>query len=98
MPDGTTQRDHIESYQQQTGVIPEGWEPVECPACMRYLWGYFLEMNCRRTSTGFGINPISHEALDAWQRLRGIKLLPFEIRALDALESAFLLSRNKAKK
>ena len=98
MQDGTTQRDHIESYTRQTGVVPEGWEAVTCPPELQYLWVYFVDMSRRRTSTGFGFNPIPFEGIAAWEHQRGIKLERFEYQAMDALEMMFLSAQNKAKK
>lgn len=77
--------------------MPELLHPVECPECVMYLWEYFLDMCKRRTSNGFGVNPITEEGVVAWQRRRGIQLLPFENKLIDALEFVFMRIRNKEK-
>jgi hypothetical protein len=55
-------------------------------------------MNVRRTSNGFGANPITEEGVEAWARRRGIRLQPFENRILDALEVLYLNIQAKAVK
>jgi hypothetical protein len=97
LEDGSTQRDHVLSEYRQTKQWPEGWEPVECPNEVLYLWEYFASMNTRRTSSGFGPNPISEGELASWAARRRIVLEPFENRALDALEFMYLRSQAKKK-
>ncbi len=64
--------------------------PVECPDEVKYLWEYFLSMSRRRTSNGFGPNPIPDEGVEAWARRHRIQLQSFENQALDAIESMYL--------
>jgi hypothetical protein len=68
---------------------------VECPDGVDYLWGYFTEIDRRRTSNGFGMNPISYGELEAWTRLTGNTLSSFELEILDVFEEAALRHRNK---
>lgn len=96
--DGVALRVHLESVWRQTGKLPEGLIPINCPDSVKYLWGYFLDMCKRRTSNGFGVNPITDEGVEAWARRRGLHLTRFEQRALDALEQLYLATRAKDKK
>lgn len=48
-------------------------------------------MSIRRTGNGYGPNALSHSDVAAWGRLNGVSLAPFEIAALDGLESLYLL-------
>ena len=73
-------------------------DPVEYDESVEYLWRYFQDMNVRRTSNGFGPNPITEEGVEAWARRRGIRLVPFENRILDALEVMYLNIQAKAAK
>lgn len=75
--------------------MPEELESIDCPLEVLYLWEYFLDMSKRRTGTGFGLNPIPNEGVEAWAHRRGIQLLPFENRLLDELEQLFLSITNK---
>jgi len=52
-------------------------------------------MNRRRTSSGFGPNPITNSEMQAWAELRGITLTNFEIYALDEIESLYFFLRPK---
>lgn len=88
-------REHLVALETHSGCTPEQLYPVEVEDCVLYLWHYFLEMNARRTSNGFGQNPISEEALQSWCKRRNIKLAEFEYQALDALEIMFLNNQGK---
>ena len=98
LDDGSTQRDHATSYLRQTGKYPPGMDPVECPYELSYLWADWCSMNSRRTSSGFGPNPLSEEDMAAWARRWGIVLESFESDAIDALEALYMRSVAKAKK
>lgn len=76
---------------------PPQLRPVEVPECIQYLWGYFLDMNRRRTSNGFSVNPITEEGVVSWARRRGIRLLPFENRLIDAMEEVYIRIKNRPK-
>jgi hypothetical protein len=95
--DGATLRQHLESIEAQTGVTPDQLIPVEVEECVLYIWRWFLEMNARRTSNGFGSNPISEEALASWCKRRNIQLAEFEYQALDALEIMYLTNQQPKK-
>lgn len=95
--DGATLREHLKSFQRQSGKPEPLLQPVECEEDIKYLWDYFCSMNARRTSNGFGLNPITEEGVEAWARRRGIRLERFENYALDALEQLFLSLQGKAK-
>jgi hypothetical protein len=88
---------HWRQSQFREEQMPEQLRPVECPSCVMYLWDYFRDMNRRRTSNGYGYNPITEEGVQAWARRRRITLLPFENELLDELEYVFLRIKNKEK-
>ena len=96
--DGLPLRAHLDSLARQTGVVPEGFEPIPCPEELRHLWEYFVSMSARRTSNGFGPNPITDEGVEAWARRRRVTLTAVENAALDALENAYLGSAAKQAK
>ena len=54
-------------------------------------------MNARRTSNGFGPNPITDDAVEAWARRRGITLTRFENEALDMIEAMYISMQGKKK-
>lgn len=64
---------------------------LECPPlpdALAYLWVAFCRLSARRTS-GFSINPISWSELDAFIRLTGVRLSPWEIRIIEELDDLF---------
>ena len=56
------------------------------PAALAYLWVAFDRLSSRRGSTGFGPAPISWPEIDAFARLSGIRLAPWEVEILEALD------------
>lgn len=60
------------------------------PREMRYLWRTFLSLHRARGSNGFGPNAITWSEMDAYCRLTGTALDPWEVEAIRALDEAFL--------
>lgn len=47
-----------------TGVKPDGLDPPsELDEMFFEVWGWFLKLNKRRTSNGFGINPLTYSEI-----------------------------------
>ena len=82
---GTPLRAHL-----QTAGIDEP-NPHDFPDALTYLWGWFLELASGRTG-GMGPNPITWEGIAAWASLTGTTPAPWEIRAIRALDTAYLVS------
>lgn len=95
MPDGCTNRSHLQRVFDQSGILPELLEPEDCDEEVLYLWDYFLNMCKRRTSNGYGVNPITNSELRAWAELHNIHLAPWEIEVIDSLESMYLKEANR---
>jgi hypothetical protein len=51
----------------------------------------------KRGSNGFGFLPISHLEIDAWQRITGNSLAPWELRAINAMDVEKLQLLNASK-
>jgi len=88
--DGVSLRHHLQRVWDMTGVMPEQLEPIEVEDEVLYLWDYFTSMNQRRTSNGFGENPISASEMKAWSELNGIPISTFEVQAIQMLELAYM--------
>ena len=97
--DGTTRRDHIEQACLQAGKTPEEMGIVvyeedsdarEIPEGGEYLWAWFQELSSGRGNNGFGPIAIPWSDIDAWARIAGIPLAPFEALALRSMDVAFL--------
>ncbi len=59
-----------------------------------FAWEAFFDLNQCRSSNGFGVNPISYTEIDAYTRLTGKVLLPYEINGINIIDSCFLKAQN----
>ena len=96
---------HYEVAAEQLGVAVESLagypqrqeNPHEFPLLMQPLWEMFTELTQTRTS-GFSANPIQYSEIIAWCQLTGIKLHPWELRAIRLLDRAYLDTAHAEKK
>lgn len=51
----------------------------------------FLELNGQRTGSGFGPNPLQFSELLAWQQMTSRRLVPWETRAVLAMDRAYMV-------
>ena len=58
----------------------------------------FWALDRRRQGNGYGANAVSYQEIDACARLYGVRLRPWEMRALDAMERARLVWLNTDEK
>lgn len=56
---------------------------------MRYLWRTFQSLHRARGSNGWGPNPISWSDMDAYCRLSGVALDPWEVEAIRAIDDVY---------
>lgn len=60
---------------------------TSCPEGVEHIYGWFLELSERR---GFGMGgafALSFADIDAWQRVRGVRLLAHELEWILALDA-----------
>jgi hypothetical protein len=99
--DGQTYRDVIEgmlSRSRSPETIARYQAELACPPFPRalsYLWRTFQRLRNRRTSSGFGVNPITWVDLGEFTRLTGTRLAPWEIEVIEELD---ILDRNEIAK
>lgn len=62
------------------------------PEALRYLWTAFVRIRRRNAGNGFGATPVTWADLDAYSRLSGMRLLPWEIEIIEQLDDALLAS------
>jgi hypothetical protein len=55
-----------------------------------FAWSSFFDLQSTRSSNGFSANPISYLEMQAYLHLTGRVLLPYEIRAIKVIDTAFL--------
>ena len=65
-------------------------EEPEIPEFGRYLWEWFVELHSGRSAGMAGPDPISWRDIADWSALTGIKVLPWEVRAIRAMDNGFL--------
>lgn len=92
-PKSGTKREHLEAVAQQLGRLPDALANApSLPAGGEFVWSVFNELHPCRSLGMAGPQPISFVELDAWQRVTGIRLRPFELQAIRAIDFAFLES------
>jgi len=62
------------------------------------LFRIFQELNAARGHNGFSYNPLSYAELDAYSRLTGRSLSPWEVRMLKRLDMIYLTAHGKGQK
>lgn len=60
------------------------------PPAARRIWQTFVRLSARRGGTGFGPAPIGWIDLDAYQRMTGIRLSPWQIEMIEMLDGLYL--------
>jgi len=58
------------------------------PLELEHVWRAFCRLNARRR-VGFALEPIGYADLEAFIRLTGVKLSPFEIRLVEDLDNLY---------
>lgn len=64
------------------------------PEAVRYLWRAFARIRRRNAGNGFGATPITWADLDAYSRLSGMHLKPWEIEIIEMLDDLLLASKS----
>ena len=88
---GSTVRQQLESVWRQTGKKPKELEEVvSLPESCYKVWKIFIELNNKRSSNGFGVNPISYQEMHAYCQLHGTELELWEITVINKFDSVVL--------
>lgn len=61
-----------------------------CPDGCEGLWQAFKELHASRANSGFGPMRISFAEIDAFQRVTGLSLKPWEVEAIRRADRAFM--------
>jgi len=84
---------HLKSLERQTGRVFQvsADEVPDVPWPVAHVWEWFVaELSPRRSSSGFGANPLSFADIEAWARLTGRRPTSFEARLLMQLDDAMV--------
>ncbi|AKR57123.1 hypothetical protein XM25_15235 [Devosia sp. H5989] len=65
------------------------------PLALTYLWQAYGRLR-RRCSTGLGLSPITLGEIDAFVRLTGSRLAPWEVETIERLDEAWLEANAKS--
>lgn len=70
-----------------TGRMPEeGINPAEFPELLYDLWRSFLAMHSARGRGMSGMEPITHQGIQAYSALYGVRFEEWELAAIRALD------------
>jgi hypothetical protein len=75
----------------------ELWAP-DFPIPLAYLWLAYHRIRRRKGGNGFGAVPIEWSDIDAFNRLSGMALVPWEVAMLERLDDAFMKAMAEAQK
>ena len=95
--------DHVRQYAGQCGVTLRealekyGLEEPQVPPGGSDFWTWFWELADGRGGNGFGPLPLSWQDMDAWARISGIELQPWQARILRAMDAAWLEAADAAR-
>ncbi|MES2030840.1 MAG: hypothetical protein V4477_16795 [Pseudomonadota bacterium] len=67
----------------------------QLPPALAYLWMAFIRLRRRKGSNGFAVSPIEWPDFDAFIRLSGVRLAPWEIAAIEDIDDAFIAEQSK---
>lgn len=66
------------------------------PEALAYLWNAFWRIRVRKGTDAMGnVQPIGWGDLDAFNRLSGLKLNPWEIDLIEQIDTVYLQARAK---
>lgn len=94
---GSTLRQHLAGMWERSGVEPRLLADAPAlPVELEPLWQDFTELHASRAQTGFGPLRITFAEIEAFQRVRGGKFLPWQIDAIRRADAAYISSRAKS--
>lgn len=84
-------REHLEAYEQHTGMKhPQLLDAPELPGGLEMLWADFVDLHISRGSTGLGPARITYLDIDAFQRVRNVRLLSWQIDAIQRADTEYM--------
>ena len=91
-------REHLLAHERITGDRHALLDHAPLPDGCSVLWRDFMELHNARSFGMGGPAPVSFVELDAWQRVRGVVLAPWEIAAIKAGDAAYMRVHAKTRK
>jgi hypothetical protein len=88
LPDGGTTLQHLQAAAVATGRVDAALLH-QVPRAAAALWDAFCEIASGRQS-GMGPQPVPNTEIEAWQRLSGVQLTPWEVDTIRLMDRAAL--------
>lgn len=89
--DGVPVHEHLNLVYERTGELPELLANApECPTGAAQTWADFLELHSERGSNGFSLSRITSRDILAWQEVNEVKLSPWDVAQIKALDTMWL--------
>lgn len=80
-------RSKYESASRQIGkLVPQLEGLLELPNSMRYIWKYFIDLHNKRTSNGFGMNPLVYSDIYSYFKLIKVQPEEYELELITQLD------------
>ena len=87
---GTSEREHLEQVERQTGIRPKELEGPDFPFLLSHIWSAFVACSKARTGGFSGANPLTYENIKSWIELTGTPLDPREVDAVKELDVIYI--------
>lgn len=87
---GTSEREHLEQVERQTGHRPKALDGPDFPLLMSHVWSAFIALSNGRSMGFSGPNPISYQDIKTWKELTDTPLSSWEIQAIKMVDSVFI--------
>ena len=96
-------KQQLEAVARMTGVVPEELKNASTlPPIAKQAWEFFLKLNSRRSSNGYGPLPISYTEIKAFCDLEGVQLEQWELYLILEMDNvamnSFAKSQEKRRK
>lgn len=100
--DGVALKDHVEAAKKNPfaaalpqaqiaqKAIEEESTRLVLPEAASLVWTYFIRLHQQRASGGMGLSCLSYSDIQAFTRLNNIRLFPWEMDLITALDRTFL--------
>ena len=73
-------------------------QSASLPAALTPLWNIYQRLRRRAGGSGFGPNPVSWPAIEAFQRVIHRSLAPWEIELIEMIDDLFLAEAARSAK
>jgi len=87
---GTSEREHLEQVERQTGHRPKALDGPDFPLLMSHVWSAFIALSNGRSMGFSGPNPLSYQEIKTWKELTETPLSAWEVEAVKCVDVVFM--------